>query len=234
MTNPNAIFIHAAVDDAGLTPAQFRVLCRVGRRGTCWESVGNMATHCRLHADTVRKSLKELVRLGWLSRQLRPGTANLYEVNHRKIREYPLGKGGRGDYEKEGGEVYPTEVNPNKDICSSGDERACNSGEREKANSPTAKDIYDAYPRKQHKGEALKAIEQAMTHKTPAYLLERTQLYAKVVAGGDKRYAPMPARWFSSGDYESDPAEWARSVNSTWGQDNRPRDAVGRPIGVVR
>ncbi len=242
MTNPNAIFIHAAVDDAGLTPAQFRVLCHVGRRGECFESVGNMAARCRLHADTVRRSLKELVRLGWLSRQLRPGTTNIYEVNHLKIREYPLGKGGRGAYEKEvggayekeGGEVYPTKVNPNKDICSSGDERACNSGEREKANRATARDIYEAYPRKQHKGEALKAIEQAMTHKTPAYLLDRTQLYAEVVAGGNKQYIPLPARWFSTGDYESDPAEWALSVNSTWGKDNRPRDAVGRPIEVVR
>ena len=96
MTNPNAIFIHAAVDDAGLTPAQFRVLCHVGRRGACFESVGNMAARCRLHADTVRRSLKELVRLGWLSRQLRPGTTNIYEVTHLKIREHPLGKGGRG------------------------------------------------------------------------------------------------------------------------------------------
>ena len=103
MTKPNAIFIHAAVDDANLTPAQFRVLCHVGRRGECYEAVANMATHCRLHADTVRKALKELVQLGWLHRQRRTGTTSIYEVCHSKIREHPIGNKGRGAYEKKGG-----------------------------------------------------------------------------------------------------------------------------------
>jgi len=115
MTKPNAIFIHAAVDEAGLTAAQFRVLCHVGRRGECYEAVANMATHCRLHADTVRKSLKELVRLGWLHRQQRTGTTSIYEVCHSKIREHPIGNRGSTPCEIEGGKVYPIKVNPNKD-----------------------------------------------------------------------------------------------------------------------
>ena len=234
MTKPNAIFIHAAVDEAGLTPAQFRVLCHVGRRGECYEAVANMATHCRLHADTVRKSLKELVRLGWLHRQQRTGTTSIYEVCHSKIREHPIGNRGSTPCEIEGGEgcgnegakVYPIKVNPNKDICSSKDERAYEENIIKETNNTKALDIYKTYPRKQHKGEALEAINKALVQFDHAYLLERTQLYAKVVYGGDRRFIPLPARWFNSGDFESDPKEWARSVNSSWGRGGPPMEAV--------
>ena len=98
----NAIFIHADLDDRGLKPSVFRVLCHVARRGNCFSSVPNMAKHCHLHADTVRKALKELVRAGLISVQRRKGTTTIYKVNHDKIIGTPLNNKGSTSYENKG------------------------------------------------------------------------------------------------------------------------------------
>ena len=155
----NALFIHAAVDDAMLSTAQFRVLCHVSRRGECYACVRRMAKTCRLHADTVRKALKELVKLGWLSPpKYRTGQTTVYTVNHSKIREYPYAKSGTGamdnerggGYEIEGDKVYPNKISP-KGI------RSSNEGKEGKHISDTeAQRIFDSYPRKQNKLSALK------------------------------------------------------------------------------
>lgn len=73
-------FIPAALDDAGLTPHQFRVFCRIARRGDCTESVGRIAEATRMTENTVRSALKELVGRSMITKTKRPGTTNLYEV----------------------------------------------------------------------------------------------------------------------------------------------------------
>jgi hypothetical protein len=73
-------FIPAALDDLGLTASEFRVACRIARRGRCTESVPNMAAGCRLHPDTVQACLKNLVRLGVISKTERAGASSIYAM----------------------------------------------------------------------------------------------------------------------------------------------------------
>lgn len=76
-------FIHSRLDDYGLTPAQFRVYCHICRRSNgaehpAWASVDTMASVCKLHARTVRRALKDLVKLGFLLAENRPGRTTHY------------------------------------------------------------------------------------------------------------------------------------------------------------
>lgn len=78
-------WISAAMDDAGLTAAEFRVLAHVCRRagdGTngrgCDAGIAKMAETCRMKAATVRAALQALVCAGWLSAVERPGRVTIY------------------------------------------------------------------------------------------------------------------------------------------------------------
>ena len=73
-------FIPRQMDDAGLTPAQFRIVCRVSRRGACSESVGNMAKGCRLAVNTVKKVLPFLVSSNVLSKEKRTGQTSIFRI----------------------------------------------------------------------------------------------------------------------------------------------------------
>jgi hypothetical protein len=123
----NAAFIHGNLDDFGLRPHTFRVLCHVARRGQCFASIASIANTCRINADTVRKALKLLVQAKLLNVQYRKGQTNIYKVNHLQILNEPLRKEGSTPYEKKG--VHPYEkkgvhpyekrggkVNPSKSI----------------------------------------------------------------------------------------------------------------------
>lgn len=81
-------------------------------------------------------------------------------------------------------------------------------------------EIYDAYPRKEKKPHALRAIEKAirMAKITPQELLRRVQMYAVAVAKwGTSRYTddgrdtvPHPATWFNAHQFNDDPSNWER------------------------
>ena len=98
----NAVFIHGNLDDLGLPPHPFRVYCHVARRGQCFASVATIAKTCRMNPDTVRKALKSLVQEGLLTAQYRKGETTLYAVNHSKIINEPLPKGGSTPSRKNG------------------------------------------------------------------------------------------------------------------------------------
>jgi uncharacterized protein YdaU (DUF1376 family) len=73
--------------------------------------------------------------------------------------------------------------------------------------------IYEAYPRKEKRPDAFRAIKKAlmdsgMTHES---LLEITQTYAKATERWPKdkrKYIPYPASWFNSESYRGDPKRW--------------------------
>ncbi len=102
----------------------------------------------------------------------------------------------------------------------------------------TAEMIYQAYPRKVGKADALRAITKAIKHAettvpihwavAPNWLFLRTQAYAAAVAQWSpaQRYTregtdtvPHPATWYNRGSYLDDPREWqakaARTASST-------------------
>lgn len=73
---------------------------------------------------------------------------------------------------------------------------------------PTALDIYDAYPRKLDRKDALVAIGKALKKIDSTKLLELTKQYAAARQGQDDQFTPYPASWFNGERYNDDPAMW--------------------------
>jgi len=110
----NAIFVHSALDDAGLTPSEFRVVAHIARREgkfPCFEAVPNMAKKCNLHETTVRDCLKTLVEREILLTRKRPGRPSLYRVNHPKIL-HPSQSDGVHPSQSDGDKGNPINVSP--------------------------------------------------------------------------------------------------------------------------
>lgn len=78
---------------------------------------------------------------------------------------------------------------------------------------PLAEQIYDAYPKKVGRTEALKAIEKALKLKSFDFLIEATASYAKARTGQDPKFTPHPASWFNAGHYDDDRSMWTPSRN---------------------
>jgi hypothetical protein len=72
----------------------------------------------------------------------------------------------------------------------------------------TATVIYDAYPLKVGKPNALKAIEKAMKNHDPKKLLALTLQYSSA-RGDDLTFVPHPATWFNQERFADDPKTWA-------------------------
>jgi hypothetical protein len=80
--------------------------------------------------------------------------------------------------------------------------------------------IYQAYPRKIAKKDALKAIGKAIAmlesggrteREAQEYLYRRTQAFATSPAGRNGEYTPHPTTWFNRGSFDDDEQEWQRS-----------------------
>ncbi len=103
--------------------------------------------------------------------------------------------------------------------------------QRRSAKTSDVERIYQDYPRKVGKTEALKAITKALSEikRRPGvddpvvWLLERVQRFAESPAGNRGKYTPHPATWFNQGRYDDDPAEWKRD------EDRTPRPSMPEP-----
>jgi|GEM_PF-4132925 len=109
--------------------------------------------------------------------------------------------------------------------------------------------IYAVYPRRVAKPAALKAIAKALDciadgkNEPPdlapgqqwppgsahAWLLERTERFAKSPAGRAGRFTPHPSTWFSQGRYSDDPDEWNRRSTDDKRTDTAARRAAECP-----
>ena len=78
---PPPVIIPAWLDDAGLRPAVFRVLCRIARRGECFESLKNIAEGCRMKRETVQKAIHELLKRDFITAEYRPGATTKFKIN---------------------------------------------------------------------------------------------------------------------------------------------------------
>ena len=80
----NVIFVHSALDDAGLSVHAFRLYChlarRAGRDGFINSGGKSMAAVCRMKRDTVFRVMRELEERGMLVRQKRGGETNSYSL----------------------------------------------------------------------------------------------------------------------------------------------------------
>ena len=79
---------------------------------------------------------------------------------------------------------------------------------------PPEEAIYLAYPRRQGRADALKAIAKALAAGQSAErLLERSAAFATATAlwpEPDRAFIPHPATWFNRASYDDDPATWVR------------------------
>jgi hypothetical protein len=90
-------------------------------------------------------------------------------------------------------------------------------GQEEGASNPavTAEMVYDAYPRKEARQDALRAIAKALTQCEATRLLAQTKAFSTAVAhwpAEERRFVPYPATWFNGARYEDDPATWNRGA----------------------
>ena len=88
--------------------------------------------------------------------------------------------------------------------------------EKEKEARPTAEQIFNAYPKKVAKQDALRAITKAFAFASPEQLLEATTAFGAATANWedkDKPFIPHPATWFNGGRYNDDRGEWTRGGN---------------------
>jgi hypothetical protein len=92
--------------------------------------------------------------------------------------------------------------------------------------SEDAASIYEAYPRKVSRPDAIRAITKALERiaarpgQTDAvgWLLGRVHAYAAAVADwatSERKFVPYPASWFNGERYDDDQAEWKRGGDST-------------------
>lgn len=72
-------FIPSELDEAGLAPSQFRVLCHLWRRGETFSNAATIAKVCRLKRNTVFQVLTDLEKAGFIRRKSRPGQTTLIE-----------------------------------------------------------------------------------------------------------------------------------------------------------
>jgi hypothetical protein len=75
-----ALFVHSAVDDAGLSPQEARVLMHIARRGDCYSGVKEMARVCRMNKQTVFGCLRRLTARSLIVKETRRGKPHLYRV----------------------------------------------------------------------------------------------------------------------------------------------------------
>jgi hypothetical protein len=72
-----------------------------------------------------------------------------------------------------------------------------------------AEEIYQLYPLKAGKPAAISEIIKALKRRDSIFLRERTDAYAKAVAGTDT-LIPHPSTWFHQERFNDDPSTWVR------------------------
>jgi hypothetical protein len=73
--------------------------------------------------------------------------------------------------------------------------------------------IYSHYPRKDNRGPALDAIDNALKVVSAEVLTTAVKAYAAAVSlwpAGDEKYVPHAATWFNAEKYADDPQTWER------------------------
>jgi len=89
-------FIHADLDDAGLTPDEFRIYCRIRRRagadGDCYESIPSMMEACQISVRPFRAAIGELLRRNMINRIDRAGKSYVFRVTPIESWEAPVQK----------------------------------------------------------------------------------------------------------------------------------------------
>jgi Helix-turn-helix domain len=78
------LFVHSSIDDAGLSPGAFRVLCHLQRRAqnkpAAFPGIRSIARICRMNWHTVIDAIRELEQSGQIVAQRKPGRHTVYRL----------------------------------------------------------------------------------------------------------------------------------------------------------
>lgn len=227
----NIIFIHSSLDDAGLTPQQFRVLAHISRRagdGQSWASNNTMASICRMDEKTVISSLEVLQSRKMIRSRKRPGMTTIWSVEPpgnwdltfpAKLKSgRPFSDPTRTTTQpKQPPRTQPKQP-PRYLTQTKGDEGNPLKGIKERESlfrnsEVTAEAIYAAYPRKVARPKAIAAIIAAVKRCKidPVELFAKATEMGNVWAGATKEemaYCPHPATWFNAERFNDDSSTW--------------------------
>jgi DNA-binding Lrp family transcriptional regulator len=213
------------------------ILDRIGDNHECWPGIRRLANDCGLSPTTVVEAARKLEAVGLLTVDHVTGNpggrTNRYRFPERSdVRTYQNPNVPESEHR--------TYQNPNGDVPETGTEPdpLNQKREREKARrrftAEQVEVIYQAYPKKRDRQDALKAISKAL-HEIAgrngiadpvAWLLERVQAFAASPAGQRGQYTKYPATWFNKGSFDDDPNEWSRDRTA-----NRPDGRIAAPPG---
>lgn len=76
----NAIFVHSALDEAGLDVYEFRLLAHIARRGNCFASLAKTADICKMSVRKAQSTLKSLEKGGFIQKEKRKGSTDIYKL----------------------------------------------------------------------------------------------------------------------------------------------------------
>lgn len=210
------ILVHYELDDAGLTPAEFRIYAHLARRaakeGRAWPGRDSMAKVCAMSKRTVTRAILALEKHGMLVVKRAEGQRSIYILTRRSSWVVPRlstdpASFGTGDKSGRG----PV---PNEATKSTKKKNKCTSSENGSVDEVIHQAIYDAYPKKVGRPAALQKIARAIRKGAdPARLLELTQKYAEAVKGTDPQFIPHPATWFNQERFNDDPTTWKRAAD---------------------
>jgi hypothetical protein len=229
-------FIPIWMDQAGFTPHQFRVLAHLWSRGQgrCFPSLDTIAKSCGIRRGTVCAALKALEAVGCVTRIKRKTKgvrfANEYLLTGTFGTPVEI-KPGRMEHQLTGTDGAPA----NRDVWDTGNDTSRNEssgndtslfpGEilpmaesiplKKSQLQELAESIYQEYPRKTAKDNAIKAILKAMKENNPAFLLERTKAYSSAIGWKERQFIPYPAKWFNEERFNDDPEEWKQPSGQT-------------------
>lgn len=91
-----------------------------------------------------------------------------------------------------------------------------------KITNQMVEDIYNAYPKKIAKEDALKAIRKVLCSNKITFdsLLKKVKDFANSRKAEDAQFTPYPATWFNGGRYLDDPSQWKGKNTLNKPQDN--------------
>lgn len=152
----------------------------------------------------------------------------LRQRKHREKRRFDITRDGHGLSQSSLQKEKETE-NQDQNLCSNSLSEHEDSSKSTKKPHPVkvtddqAKAIYQTYPRKVGRRQALIAIQTAIDRlmngengkrlsleEALKFLREKVEAFAVSPEGNAGRYTPHPATWFNRARYSDDPSEWQR------------------------
>ncbi len=186
------LYVGSRIDDADLTPAQFRVLCRIVRRGKCTESISNIAKGTKIGIHQCRRAIRELVQNNWIRRTDKKGRGIVLEATIHEALPITNKLDATPDQPVRG-PLTDELREPVTDKLDKGDN-----------NKELLLNIFNNYPRRVKKREALIEIEKALKKESYEFLLKKTKEYATSRRAEDNNFTPFPSNWFKDERYHDE------------------------------